>query len=232
MSGYSIIEVDDADLGQATAEWIAERLIAAIHERDVAHLAVSGGATPWLAFQVLAGLDVPWGKVHVWQVDERVAPDLDPARNATGLRRSLLDAIAVGGRQGPALHLMQVGTLGAEEAAARYGEQLEASLGPEPVLDVVHLGIGADGHTASWVPDDDVIDASSDVAVTSSVYQGTRRVTLTPPCVNRARTRVFMVQGHDKAAPLRRMLAGDPLIPASRVTSEGSTIITSTAVGA
>jgi 6-phosphogluconolactonase len=94
-------------------------------------------------------------------------------------------------------------------------------------LDVVHLGLGPDGHTASWVPGDPVVDAPGDVAVTASEYQGTHRMTLTPPCVNRARSRLMELKGEEKADALAAFLAADPSVPASRL-SPMTTVIDAT----
>ncbi len=229
----STVEVAAADLGRVTAEWIAVRLADAVGRKGVAHLALSGGSTPWAAFELLTTLDVPWDRVHLWQVDERIAPDGDPQRNATGLHRSLLDPLLAAGAGGPTPHLMPAGSPSADPTslAADYERALRAA-GDPPVLDVVHLGLGPDGHTASWVPGDDVIDAPGEVAATSTVYQGTRRMTLTPRCVNRADARVILVSGPDKADALGRLLSGDREIPASRVRPEGTTVITDIATDA
>jgi len=216
MVPIEVIRVPEAELASYAASWFEARLAAVVAVRGTCHLAVSGGRSPWAAFDLLADASLPWADVHVWQVDERIAPDGDPARNAVGLTRTL-------GRTAATIHLMDVthsrggpvaGPAGAGTAAERYGTELATTCGG--VLDLVHLGLGDDGHTASWPPGDPVIDvADRDVAV-SAPYQGHRRITLTVPCVNRARTRVFLV-GADKAEPLERLLAGDGSIPASRV---------------
>ena len=240
----SVLRVAPDRLGRDTAEWIEARVAEAVDRRGVAHLALSGGSTPRPAFEALASMPIEWDRVHVWQVDERIAPDGDPRRNASMLDEALLGQLPPAGEGGPHAHLMPVGHLGVDRATAlvptspeltavvaAYRQMLSAA-GDPPVLDVVHLGIGPDGHTASWVPGDEGIDAGDEVGVTSTIYQGTRRLTLTPACVNRARARVVMVAGDDKADALGRMLAGDPSVPASRVTTTSTTVITSIAAPA
>ena len=210
-----LIEVPDHDLAVRAAAWFEQELGRIIDERGQCHLAVSGGRSPWAAFDRLADATLPWSEVHLWQVDERIAPDGDPVRNAVGLARTL-------GRTTARIHLMDVTAGDPAAAAADYAAKLGDRCGG--VLDLVHLGLGDDGHTASWPPGDPVIDVvDRDVAV-SEPYQGTRRITLTVPCVNRARQRVFLV-GADKADPAAMLMDGDPTIPASRVTGGGTTIV-------
>jgi 6-phosphogluconolactonase/glucosamine-6-phosphate isomerase/deaminase len=146
---------------------------------------------------VLATLDVPWPAVEVFQVDERVAPDGDPDRNA-----GQLAVLAVQRRR---LHLMPVTSTDLGAAAARYAARL-----PEQ-FDIVHLGMGDDGHTASWPPGDPVIDSARRVDI-SGEFNGRVRMTLTPGTVNRARMRLVLVTGAGKAPMVERWLAGDPTI--------------------
>ena len=147
-------------------------------------MAVSGGHTPWLMLRALASEDVPWESVHLVQVDERVAPAGHPDRNLTHLRESLLEHAPLPPGQ---LHAMPVESPDLAEAATRYALTLREIAGSPPVLDLVHLGLGPDGHTASLVPGDPVIDVTdSDVAPTG-IYQGRHRMTLTYPILNRSR---------------------------------------------
>jgi 6-phosphogluconolactonase len=203
----------DADaVAERGASYVAEQARAAIDERGRFTLAVSGGRTPWAMFSKLVGR-LPWEKVTIYQVDERVAPDGDPDRNLTHLRRSLPPAAAADVRA------MPVGAPDLVAAAADYARSL-----PER-LDLVHLGLGPDGHTASLVPGDPVLDVRDrDVALTD-VYQGRRRMTLTYPVLDRARRILWLVTGDDKADPLRGLLAGDESIPAGRVRAENAFVL-------
>jgi 6-phosphogluconolactonase len=207
------VKPDAAAAALATAGMIADRARAAVDERGAFTLAVSGGTGPWQAFRLLADADVPWEAVEIFQVDERVAPPGDDDRNLTHLEQSLPPAAVA------RLRPMPVEADDLEAAAAEY-----AALLPER-LDLVHLGLGPDGHTASLVPGDPVLDVMDrDVAITGE-YQGRRRMTLTYPAIGRARELVWLVTGTSKVEPLRLLLAGDPSIPAGRVAGAPSLVI-------
>jgi 6-phosphogluconolactonase/glucosamine-6-phosphate isomerase/deaminase len=208
------VVVDDDPTARAAAE-IAARLRDAVAARGDASLAVSGGSTGRGLLIALAATDVAWSAVRVWQVDERVAPDGDPDRNA-----GQLDVL-------PGEHLlMPVTAPDLEQAAADYGAGL-----PD-VFDVVHLGIGPDGHTASWPPGDPVIDRTTPVAL-SAPYRGRVRMTLTPPVVDAARARVVLVAGADKAAAVAGWLDGtDPMLPIARVTPVDTVVVLDPAAAA
>jgi len=176
---------DDPDsVARKGAEAIAADARSVIAARGRYALAISGGHTPWIMLRALANEDVPWAGVHIFQVDERVAPEGDPDRNLTHLRESLLQHAPMPPEQ---VHAMPVELPDLEYAAAQYSRALQAIAGSPPVLDLVHLGLGPDGHTASLVPGDPVLKITDvDVGVTG-VYQGRRRITLTYPPLNRAR---------------------------------------------
>jgi 6-phosphogluconolactonase len=203
----------DADaVAERGAEIVAEAAAAAVAERGRFTFAVSGGRTPWAMFEGLYGR-VPWEKVTIFQVDERIAPDGDPDRNLTQLQRSLPPGAAADVRPLP------VWAEDLDAAAARYAHGL-----PEQ-LDLVHLGLGPDGHTASLLPGDPVLDVSeSDVAVTGE-YQGRRRMTLTYPALNRARKILWLVTGEDKVDALARLRASDPSIPAGRISTADALVV-------
>ncbi len=201
-------------VAQRGAEIIAAEARAAVKARGRFIVAVSGGHTPWQMLRALANEDVPWEGVNVVQVDERVAPAGDSDRNLTHLYESLLEHVPLRPEQ---IHAMPVESPDLETAAKRYTLTLQELAGSPPVLDLAHLGLGPDGHTASLVPKDPVLDVTdADVALTC-VYQQKRRMTLTYPILNRARSVLWIVTGKDKVAALARLREGDPTIPAGRI---------------
>src|SRR5215468_1231689 len=206
---------DDADsAARGAAVMIAAQARAATAARGRFILAVSGGHTPWMMLRALAGEDVPWESVHIVQVDERIAPDGHPDRNLTHLRESLRGLTSL---PDDYIHAMPVEVPDLDAAAAQYATTLRNIAGGPPVLDLVHLGLGPDGHTASLVPKDPVLNvADTDVALTG-VYQGRRRMTLTYPILNRSRQVLWLVTGPDKTAMVSRVSSGDLTIPAGRV---------------
>jgi 6-phosphogluconolactonase len=215
-----LADVDSA--ARRAAEMIAAAARAAVSARGRFTVAFSGGRTPWLMLGALSQLDdVPWPNIHVLQVDERIAPADHPDRNLTHLRVSLAEA-----NLAPAqIHAMPVEASDLHEAAARYAKTLTDVAGSPPVLDLVHLGLGPDGHTASLVPDDPVLEVTdADVALTG-LYQGRRRMTLTYPALNRARRVLWLVTGADKAAMLVRLRRGDRTIPAGRVRQDQAVVL-------
>lgn len=225
------IEVlDTADLvAQRSAAIIAEEATYAVATRGRFVLAVSGGHTPWLMLRALANADVPWPAFHVVQVDERIAPLGHPDRNLTHLRDCLIDHAPLPAEQ---IHDMPVQAVDLDTAAAQYAIVLQRIAGSPPVLDLVHLGLGPDGHTASLVPGDRVLDlANADVGVTQ-VYQGRRRMTLTYSVINRSRRILWVVTGSEKSAMLPRLLDGDESIPAGRVRPERALLIADRAAAA
>src|SRR2546425_9419735 len=208
-------------VARGAAAMVAAEARAAIAARNRFILAVSGGHTPWMMLRALAVEDLPWGGVHVVQVDERVAPDGDPDRNLTHLRESLLGQTAIPPEQ---IHAMPVEAPDLEAAAAQYAMTLGEIAGSPPMLDLVHLGLGPDGHTASLVPGEPVLNVTGvDVAVTG-VYQGRRRMTLTYPIINRARRILWLVTGNEKVGTLLRLHKGDPSIPAGRILQDRAVI--------
>jgi 6-phosphogluconolactonase len=213
----------DADsVAQEAAAIIAADARAAVTERRRFIMAVSGGHTPWVMLRDLAEDEVPWANVHLVQVDERVAPAGHADRNLTHLHESLLERVPLPPEQ---VYAMPVESTDLEAAAKQYAATLAKIAGTPPALDLVHLGLGPDGHTASLVPGDPVLQVNdADVAVTG-VYQGRRRLTLTYPVLNRARRVLWLVTGAEKVGMLARLLAGDPSIPAGRVNQERALVL-------
>jgi 6-phosphogluconolactonase len=215
---------DPAAAARRAAAAIAESARAAVAARGRALLAFSGGSTAPPLLRALADEDLPWERLHVFQVDERAVPAGDARRNLRGLREALgARADALGER----LHAMPVEDADLEAAAGAYAATLVRVAGAPAVLDVVHLGLGADGHTASLVPGDPILARrDADVAPTARPYQGTRRLSLTFPALERARGVVWLVTGADKADALARLLAADASIPAARIPQAHALAVT------
>ena len=216
------VQPDDDGVARKAAAIIAADARAAVPARGRFIMAVSGGRTPWLMLRALADEQLPWENVHVFQVDERAAPAGDPDRNLAHLRVSLLDHAPL---RPDHMHAMPVEAADLDRAAGQYALTLQEVAGLPPVLDLVHLGLGPDGHTASLVPGDPVLDVTdADVAVTGP-YQGRRRMTLTFPIINRSRRVLWLVTGGEKAGTLVRLRDGDPSIPASRVRQDRALVL-------
>ena len=213
----------DADaVAQAGAAFTAAEARAAVAARGRFVMAVSGGHTPWKMLRALADQRMPWADVHVVQVDERVAPAGDPDRNLTHLRDSLLAHCPLRLEQ---VHGMPVERADLESASGRYAVTLQQVAGAPAVLDLAHLGLGPDGHTASLVPGDPVLDVTdADVALTA-LYQGRRRMTFTYPMLNRSRRILWLVTGGEKAEMLARLCRGDRSIPAGRISQDQALVL-------
>jgi 6-phosphogluconolactonase len=211
------------------AKHIAAQARSAVAARGRFVLAVSGGHTPWQMLRALVNEDVPWEALHIVQVDERVAPQGHPDRNLTHLRESLLSH---GLLPPDRIHAMPVEDPDLQAAARAYEQVLREISGSPPVLDLAHLGLGPDGHTASLVPGDPVLEVSdADVAV-SGVYQGRRRMTLTYPLLNRSRAILWLVTGAEKADMLPRLRDGDASIPAGRIYQDRALVLADAAAAA
>ncbi len=212
---------DAEAVAQRAAEFVATEARAA-EARGRFSLALSGGHTPWRMLRILAGQQVPWRALQLFQVDERVAPAGHPDRNLTHIDESLLSHVRLPPGQ---VHAMPVDEPDLAAGAARYAQELEAVCGAPPALDLVHLGLGPDGHTASLVPGDPVLEVDDAYVAVTGVYRGRVRLTLTYPALERARALLWLVTGADKAEMLARLRAGDPAIPAGRVQSERALIL-------
>ncbi len=209
------VVADEKAAARRAAELISEAGVAAVAERDAFSLAMSGGRSPWAMLAILGEDEaMPWERTELFQVDERIASPGSEDRNLTHMVLGLsMDHQAM-------LRPMPVTQRDLEGAARDY----ESSL-PEP-LDCVHLGLGPDGHTASLVPGDPVLEVTDRrVALTETAYQDHRRMTLTFPALAEARQIVWLVTGPDKRDALAQLLTGDPLIPAGRVQNPSMTVV-------
>ncbi len=199
--------------GDAAAEAVADGLIAAVDDRGQASIALSGGTTPAGMVSRLASLSLPWDRVHIFQVDERVVPLDDPARNWLSLL-PLVRRVPVTHR-----HPMPVETVDGDRV---YATELSDVTGSPPVLDDVHLGLGADGHTASLVPGDQSVDIVDRDVCWTGEYQGHRRLTLSLPVLGAARQQTWLVTGSEKALAVQELIQRRSDSPAARVAAKGS----------
>jgi 6-phosphogluconolactonase len=216
---HDIEVLPDLDaVARAGAAFVAEQARQAVKAGGAFHFAVSGGHTPWEMFRELGSEQVPWEAVVVYQVDERVAPAGDPDRNLQHLTAAL-------GSNRARVEAMPVEDADLDAAARSYGSRLPSH------FDLVHLGLGGDGHTASLVPGDGVLSVTDRLVAVTQPYQGRRRMTLTYPGLARARQLLWLVTGEDKKAALAKLLAGDQSIPAGRVEADASLVLADRAAG-
>jgi 6-phosphogluconolactonase len=213
---------DEKAAARRAAELIAAAGKVAVAEHNTFSLAMSGGRSPWAMLAILGELEeMPWAETELFQVDERIASPGSEDRNLTHMVLGLsMDHQAM-------LRPMPVTQRDLEAAARDYENTL-----PNP-LDCAHLGLGPDGHTASLVPGDSVLDVTDRrVAVTETAYQGHRRMTLTYPALAAARKIVWLITGPDKVEALAKLRAGDASIPAGRIENENMVIVADEAAAA
>jgi 6-phosphogluconolactonase len=215
--------LDDAGAAAARgAALIAERLQRAVAARGRATAAISGGHTPLPMLRRLAELPLPWARIDVFQVDERIAPDGHEDRNATHQRRALAPCVEAHGER---FHWMPVTEAAPSDGAGEYAALLAACAGSPPALDVVQLGLGEDGHTASlFGPTGAAEQVTGDVAV-SGVHGGRRRMTLTLPVLNRAAFVLWLVTGESKRGVLERFIDADSALVAVAVRRDRAYLI-------
>ena len=220
----------DADaVARRAAAFIADAARTAAEARGRFVFAVSGGRTPWIMLRALAEEEVPWEAVEIVQVDERVAPEGDADRNLTHLRESLLERAPLKPGQ---IHAMPVAAEDLDGAAREYGDVLRNLTAPSGRLDLVHLGLGPDGHTASLIPGAPVLDVLDAPVAVTGVYQGRRRMTLTYPVLDNARRILWVVTGDDKQEMLLRLREGDASIPAGRIADGAAVVMADRAAAA
>jgi 6-phosphogluconolactonase len=209
---------DPEEAARRASELIIDAGSRALAERGEFNLALSGGKDPWRMVELISEANLDWERARIFQVDERIAPAGDDDRNLTHMVEAL--PIDLQTRIRP----MPVTDDDLEAAAARYAEELPDA------LDAVHLGIGPDGHTASLVPNDSVLEVTDrKVAITGGEYQGRRRMTITYPVLAAARMIVWLVTGDDKQDALAKLRAGDESVPAGRVATDKATIVADSA---
>jgi 6-phosphogluconolactonase len=211
---------DPEAVARAAAKYIAAEARAAVAARGRFYIAFSGGHTPWLMLRALSSEPLPWQNVHVFQVDERVAPAGHPDRNLTHLKESLRAPLPP-----EQIYAMPVEEVDLEAGAAKYARQLQQMAGAPPTLDLVHLGLGPDGHTASLAPGDPVLEVVDRDVATTNPYQNRRRMTLTYPVINRSRRILWVVTGGEKAPMLAKLQRADPSIPAGRVRQDQAVVL-------
>lgn len=211
------------EVAKEAAFYIADRIRENIAKKGFFTMAISGGRTPWEMIKELATQDLPWEKVFLFQVDERVAPDGHPDRNLT----QLFNAIK-GTRLMTRLNIfpMHVITENLDQGCDEYANYIK-NITESGKLDLVHLGLGTDGHTASLIPGDDVLEAQDkNVAMTGAPYQGRKRMTVTYPLINQAEKILWIITGAEKAEMLSRLLHQDPTIPAGKISQNHAIVFT------
>jgi 6-phosphogluconolactonase len=210
---HELCDYADVDaVAAAAAQYVSQFARQSIADHGHFTFAVSGGRTPWTMFEKLAQMDVAWDDVVIYQVDERIAPVGDSTRNLTNLENSL-------GDRRPTVVAMPVNDDDLDEAAASYGQTLP------PHFDLVHLGLGPDGHTASLIPGDPVLDVRDRLVAVTGVYQGEQRMTLTYEALARAKQLLWLITGEDKRSALAALLSGDTSIPAGSVVAPSSLVM-------
>ena len=204
------------------AAYLEQEIRDALTHQKSFSLAISGGRTPWEMLKILSKVDLPWQRINLFQVDERVAPDGHPDRNLTQLFQAIAGTAMVTQLR---IFPMPVTAEDLDASAKEYAEVLD-EIKEGKGLDIIHLGLGSDGHTASLVPGDGVLEIQNRlVACTQNPYQGRIRMTLTYPLLNAAKQILWIVTGSEKKEMVQRMLQQDPSIPAGRIQQENALLL-------
>lgn len=224
-----IVAPDAEGAARRAALFVARQAARAVRARGRFALALSGGNTPLPMLRWLALESIDWTRVELFQVDERAAPRAGSERNLGTLEQQLLARVPIPRAQ---VHPMPVDQPDLAVAAAAYGRALVGTLGEPPVLDLVHLGLGSDGHTASLMPGDAATRVADAWASATAAHGGWRRMTLTLPAIDAARRVLWLVCGASKAAMLERLLLGDRTIPAGLVRRDHACVVADEAAAA
>lgn len=218
--------VDGEALAQRAVELVVAAAEQAIEERGAFIWAVSGGSTPRRMLELLSErTDLDWSRSHLFQVDERVAPDGSDDRNASMLHSALLTESFLANNSPAGIHLMPVTAPDLETAAAEYATLIDSLAGSPVVFDLIQLGMGSDGHTASLIPDDPILGVEDVDVAMSQPYQGRVRMSFTWPILDRAKQLLWVVGGESKREAVRLLLDNDPSIPATLPTQARATVL-------
>ena len=218
-----VVSPDKEQTAIAAAKFIEQSAMAAIKERGQFSLAVSGGSTPRRMLELLSESElIDWSNVHLFQVDERVAPDGHSDRNATMLQETLLRD---GTRSAGLLKQVWLMPVNAADPVAEYQSTLESVCKSPPTIDLIQLGLGDDGHTASLVPGDQVCEITdTDISMTSE-YKGRRRLTMTRPILERGRAQLWLIAGENKQDAMKTFVSGEKSIPANLFDHNNATVM-------
>lgn len=217
---------DGEALARRAVDVLVEASIRAIEERGVFVWAVSGGSTPRRMLELLSErTDLDWSSTHLFQVDERIAPDGSDDRNASMLDTALLTESFLERNTPAGIHLMPVTANDVRAACAEYAERMDTHAGSPVVFDLVQLGMGSDGHTASLIPDDPILGIDDVDVATTGEYQGRLRMSFTWPVLDRAKQLLWVIGGESKQAAVRQFLDNDPAIPATLPTQARATVL-------
>lgn len=212
-----------SEVAKEAALYIADRIRENIAKKGFFAMAMSGGRTPWEMIKHLATENLPWEKVFLFQVDERIAPDGHQDRNLTQLFNTIQETSLMTRLNIFPMHVIAEDL---DEACEDYADHIRR-ITETGKLDLVHLGIGTDGHTASLIPGDSVLETHDrEVALTDNPYQGRKRMTLTYPIINRAEKILWVVTGEEKAEMLSRLLHQDQTIPAGKIAQQQAILLT------